>query len=278
MASTPTLEQVRDRWSAYASKFTETSNKRMTLQCARELNAHMQLDSATSVLEIASGAGIGSLDILQRMSLLTAEHKTLLVTDLSPVMVEMARETLADAAAACNAVDVQVKEANGQDLVDVPSGSINRVVSNLCLQLTPDPDAMLRETRRVLSADGLAGFTIWGRPEHCGKMTLSAAIKRELGLEPGSDERNYILGQDLPALRARFAAAGLPNVRIWSFQCVLELWSGEAFAEFFCEQAISSDDTELRARASNVATRLANEYLAQGFPIGLETYVVLAKP
>ncbi|RLN95344.1 hypothetical protein BBJ28_00019636 [Nothophytophthora sp. Chile5] len=274
----PQLEQVRERWNEYAARYTETSNKRMTLQCARELHSHMQLGEAQRVLEVAAGAGLGSLDILQRMasSEPRKEKKTLLVTDLSPVMVAMARETLASVAAASETVDVQVKIANGQDLVEVATGSVNRVVSNLCLQLTPDPDALLREAKRVLAPDGLVGFTIWGQPEHSAKFTLSYDVNRELGLEVGADSRNFELGRDLPALRARFAAAGFSHVRIWSFLCVVELWSGEDFAAFH-HQSFKSDDEELRKRAFDVAKRLADHFLAKGYPIGLETYLILAK-
>jgi len=93
----------------------------------------------------------------------------------------------------------------------------------------------------------------------------------------GWDTRSFDLGRDLPALRTRFAAAGFSRVRMWPFLCVLELWSGEAFAEFFFQQRVDKADADLFVKAFELATRLADEYLAQGFPIGLETYIILAR-
>lgn len=83
------LEQVRERWNAFAPRFTETANRRMTLQCSQHLHSHMQLDCAQNVLEIAAGAGLGSQDVAQYLadgcSKLPREAKrTFTVTDLSP--------------------------------------------------------------------------------------------------------------------------------------------------------------------------------------------------
>ncbi|TYZ56855.1 hypothetical protein PybrP1_000779, partial [[Pythium] brassicae (nom. inval.)] len=87
----------------------------------------------------------------------------------------------------------------------------------MCLHVTPDPDAMLREARRVLTKDGVAGFTIWGRPEKCGIFAIEAETEKELGLGEGLTKPNFALGSDLVALRARFAAAGFSRVCIWPY-------------------------------------------------------------
>ncbi|GMF13148.1 unnamed protein product [Phytophthora lilii] len=196
----------------------------------------MQLSEARSVLEVGAGPGIGSLDILKHMATEASackKPKKLVVTDLSPVMVRMAREMLADAANAVrDTVDVQIAEANGEAVV----------------------------CERVLTTDGLAGFTIWGKPQHFSKHSLSTAVSHELGLEHGWDTRSFELGRDLSAFRTRFASAGFSQVRIWPFMCVLELWSGEAFAAFYCQQSVVSDAPDLRARAFAIATKLADEY------------------
>ncbi|RLO10987.1 hypothetical protein DYB28_009611, partial [Aphanomyces astaci] len=49
-----------------------------------------------------------------------------------------------------------------QDL-KLPDASVDRYISTLVLQLVPDPDAMLRESHRVLGSGGVAGFVIWGQ-------------------------------------------------------------------------------------------------------------------
>ncbi|KAF1335780.1 Alanine--trna ligase, partial [Globisporangium splendens] len=272
------IAAVRQRWNETAARYTATANKRITLQCAVEMHSRMQLDSACTVLEVAAGSGLGSLDIVQRLTrdsdVTSTGKKQLVVTDLSPAMVKMAQERLANAGS--ERLDVKIMEANGQDLKDIATASTDRFVSNLCLQLTPDPDAMLRETKRVLKPNGLAGFTIWGRPENSGLFTIDSAFNKEVGLSDGAVHANFELGQDLVALRKRFAAAGFSEVRIWPFLCVLELWSGNDFAQFYLDRNFVEDEAT-RAQHLEIAERMGDEWLANGFPIGLETYVIIAK-
>lgn len=114
------IAQVRQRWDDAAVRYTETANKRVTMQCAREMHAHLSLDKAQSVVEVAAGSGLGSLDIIERMTRVdaiettTKKQQQLVVTDLSPAMVELAKETLKNASSEC--LNVQVQEANGESM------------------------------------------------------------------------------------------------------------------------------------------------------------------
>ncbi|ETK71115.1 hypothetical protein L915_21582 [Phytophthora nicotianae] len=109
------IEIVKDHWNEYAERFTETANKRMTLQCSQHLHSHMKLDSAQNVLEVAAAGGLGSLDIVQYLldgrSKLPHTKRTFTVTDLSPVMVDLATKNLSGAGT--EAVEIKCKEANG---------------------------------------------------------------------------------------------------------------------------------------------------------------------
>ena len=162
-------------------------------------------------------------------------------------------------------------------MTDIKTGSVDRYVSSLSLQLAPDPDALLREASRVLSDDGVAGFTIWGSPDRTGLIVISTAANKELGFEEHVVEHpNFAMGKDVAALHQRFAAAGFKQVRIWPFQCIAELWSGEEFANFH-EELFLAKDEELHAKRFEIVKRMADEWLAKGTPIGLETYVILAR-
>jgi ubiquinone/menaquinone biosynthesis C-methylase UbiE len=110
------VEATRDAWNKFAVRFTETANKRMTLQCARHLHSHMQLDSAVNVLEVAAGAGLGSLDAAQyllggRSKLPRGTKRTFTVTDLSPVMLGLAEKHLSGVGS--DDVEIKCREANG---------------------------------------------------------------------------------------------------------------------------------------------------------------------
>ena len=100
-------------------------------------------------------------------------------------------------------------------MTDIKTGSVDRYVSSLSLQLAPDPDALLREASRVLTDDGVAGFTIWGSPDRTGLIVISTAVNKELGFEEHVMEHpNFAMGKDVAALHQRFAAARFKQVRI----------------------------------------------------------------
>ena len=128
----------------------------------------------------------------------------------------------------------------------------------------------------MLTDDGVAGFTIWGSPDRTGLFAISTAANKELGFEENAVEHpNFAMGKDVPALHQRFTAAGFKQVRIWPFQCIAELWSGEEFAKLH-QEMFPIEDKELQAKRFAVVKRMADEWLAKRTPIGLETYVILA--
>uniref|UniRef100_A0AAV1UPL5 Uncharacterized protein n=1 Tax=Peronospora matthiolae TaxID=2874970 RepID=A0AAV1UPL5_9STRA len=51
------LEETRTKWDHFGGRYTETANKRVTLQSAQHLRSHMQSDVAHNVLKVAAGAG-----------------------------------------------------------------------------------------------------------------------------------------------------------------------------------------------------------------------------
>lgn len=114
-----TLSALRVQWDGRAAGYTDGPNKHLTLQAATQLHAHMQLQSASSVLEVAAGPGLGALDIAARM--LQGQDpgekkKSLTVTDFSPSMVELARATMDGGLRELNVGDrlkVSCVEANG---------------------------------------------------------------------------------------------------------------------------------------------------------------------
>ncbi|TDH72612.1 uncharacterized protein CCR75_009040 [Bremia lactucae] len=277
---TDRLKVIKDHWNKIAVRFTETANKHVTLQCSQHLHSHMQLSSAHNVLEVAAGAGLGSLDVVRYLlndpsTLSNDTKRTYTVTDLSPVMVNLAEKNLSGVA--MDIVEIKCKVANGQDLNEVATGSVDRYIASLCLQLTTDPDALLREASRTLASNGIAGFTIWGSPDRSGLFVISSASNKELGIEENAGEHsNFSLGKDLLALRQRFEAAGFKRMQIWPFQCVVELWSGENFAKFL-QEMYPLENEELEAKRFAIIKRMADEWLAKGFPLGLETYMILAR-
>ena len=93
-----------------------------------------------SVLELGGGAGGAALDLYQ----LADSSVKITVTDLSPKMIEQARKKLPEA------VTAEVADA---EHLSFPNSSFDFVYGNLCLQIVPDPDQVLKEVFRGKSCE-----------------------------------------------------------------------------------------------------------------------------
>ncbi|RHY96453.1 hypothetical protein DYB35_012538 [Aphanomyces astaci] len=293
--TTPPLDVITDlrvKWNAFSADYTEVFNKSISIQSARELHRHLDLDTATSVLEVGAGAGLGSLDALRYLESSGLGTKYIL-SDLSPSMLDLAKQNIL--ASKCT-IPIDVVEANGmyvhlvhmsstvvddssipdlaQDL-KLPDASVDRYISTLVLQLVPDPDAMLRESHRVLGSGGVAGFVIWGQVEHTAFFQLLAAANDKLGV-PSGFTSNYALGRDLPTLRTKLRTAGFSSACVWPYLAVAEKWEAERYATL-AGRLFPVDDEAFHLRRHAVLVELAAAWLATGQPIGMETYLVVAK-
>ncbi|ETV84179.1 hypothetical protein H257_03465 [Aphanomyces astaci] len=271
--TTPPLDVITDlrvKWNAFSADYTEVFNKSISIQSARELHRHLDLDTATSVLEVGAGAGLGSLDALRYLESSGLGTKYIL-SDLSPSMLDLAKQNIL--ASKCT-IPIDVVEANAQDL-KLPDASVDRYISTLVLQLVPDPNAMLRESHRVLGSGGVAGFVIWGQVEHTAFFRLLAAANDKLGV-PSGFTSNYALGRDLPTLRAKLRTAGFSSACVWLYLAVAEKWEAEKYATL-AGRLFPVDDEAFHLRRHTVLVELAAAWLATGQPIGMETYLVVAK-
>ncbi|MEX2032757.1 MAG: class I SAM-dependent methyltransferase, partial [Dehalococcoidia bacterium] len=107
-----------------------------------------------SVLDI--GCGVGRM--LRPMS---EQFEKVIGIDISPAMINFAREELADRP------NVELHVGNGQDLSVIADNSIDLVYSVYAFQHFPRRsivDNYLKETRRVLKPGGIAVIQTWNRP------------------------------------------------------------------------------------------------------------------
>lgn len=251
-------ESIRDYWDDFSEAY-EKLNEKLTIQCARTMHSHLQLEKATSILEIACASGIGTQDILKYVS---KEDCQILSTDYSTKMIEQFKVRMKDQLQQIEQV-VKVAQANSEQLVGIPDASKDRYIASLCLQLVNDPDAMLREAQRVLKKGGLAGFTIWGRPEH------------SLMFPP--THKNFEFGKDISNVRKRFREAGFDRVTIWPFMMIAELWDASSLLDMIDPPLNNAHDPtaeELEARKARLEKM--QHHLDSGNPLGLETYIIIA--
>ncbi|RHY33257.1 hypothetical protein DYB32_002201 [Aphanomyces invadans] len=271
MATPPdVIADLRAKWNSFASSYTQTFDTHVSIQSARELHRHLNLDSATTVLEVGAGAGLGSLDALGYLQESGLGVKYTL-TDLSPSMLDFAKKNIPPSR---YSFPLDFVEANSQEL-QFQDASFDRYISTLVLQLVPDADAMLRECHRVLLPGGLAGFVIWGRPENTPFFQLMAAANEKLGA-PSGFTSNYALGSDLSVLQAKIHAAGFAAATAWPYVSVVEKWDAGKYATLV-GRLFPVEDKDVHAKRHAILVDLASAWLAKGQPIVMETYLIVAK-
>jgi SAM-dependent methyltransferase len=116
-------------WDRFSATYTEHINKAITIQATEVLHAHMELASATNVLEIGAAGGLGTLDILQRVD--RGKLQRLLVTDVSPNMLHLTRERLQPF---LGSLPIEIALANGKSMLFLPRYAYHISITHLNLQ------------------------------------------------------------------------------------------------------------------------------------------------
>ena len=154
------------------------------------------------VLDIAAGTGLAAEAVLRVVG--PTGHVT--AADLSPAMIEKARERLGQAR------NVSVAVADGQAL-SFSDSSFDAVVCSLGLMFFPDPLRGLAEFRRVLVPGGRAAVSVNTVPEKSYNSRINIAIARHLPSLAELTDRIFSLG-DETKLRSLFEAANFRDVEI----------------------------------------------------------------
>ena len=97
-------------------------------------------------------------------------------------------------------------------------------------------------------------------------------------LRPDGDKTpSFNVGRDIDQLKARLRSAGFSKYRLWTKQCILELWDAEKVVEFWARSEKREVEGKDREWAEGLRQRV-QAAMDDGMPIGLEIIVVIAKP
>jgi len=218
-------ERIKEEWDSQAASWFRQREAMMA--ASRPIHEwmveHAELRPGMRVLEIAAGPGDTGFLAAKRL-----DNGRLLSTDLSPSMVETARNRGAELG--ITNADYRVLDAQAMDLADE---SFDAVLCRWGFMLMPDPLASLRECRRVLVPGGRLVFAVFTGPEENPFASLPARILMEWGFlpkpsdgwHPGilalSDRSRLLMLID----RADFASVHIEPVDMtWTFENVADYW------------------------------------------------------
>jgi SAM-dependent methyltransferase len=127
------------------------------------------------VLELA--AGLGDTGLLAAE--LVAPGGEVVITDGAEAMVQAAREHAAEVGA--TNVELRAMQA---EWIDLPAATVDGVLCRFAYMLLVDPEAALRETRRVLKPGGRVALAVWDAVEDNPWMGVLGRALGERGLGP----------------------------------------------------------------------------------------------
>jgi ubiquinone/menaquinone biosynthesis C-methylase UbiE len=133
----------------------------------------LALQPGQRVLELAAGPG----DTGFMAAELIRPGGTLVSSDGAEAMVNLARGRAREAG-----IDDGVEFALLElEWIDLPTASVDAVLCRWGIMLTVDPEAAVRETRRVLRSGGKAAFAVWDSPDHNPWATIPGRAMVGLG-------------------------------------------------------------------------------------------------
>jgi SAM-dependent methyltransferase len=175
--------RARERWGGAAQGW---ERRREAVQASGAIVSswlvdHVDPQPGQTILELAAGPGDTGLMAAE----LVGPMGKLISTDASEEMLDVARRRAEELGIA----NAEFKVMEGE-WIDLRTATVDGVLCRWGYMLMLDPEASLRETRRVLRPGGRVALAAWAAPELNPHMVLAPGTLVELGLTepPPPDE------------------------------------------------------------------------------------------
>lgn len=189
-----------------------------------------RLEAGYSVLDIATGYGEPLVSALERVG----PTGGAVATDLSPEMIALARERVAE----LGLTNVTFYACNGETL-EIPETDFDAALCRWGLMLMADPDACLRRVHGLLKPGGRVAMAVFSDPAKSPWLAIAGAtVRRAVGTgPPDPDEPNIFRLADSVDLERRFRAAGFREVVLEQVAGTYVHESPEAYTRFLQDVA-----------------------------------------
>jgi len=177
-----------------------------------------------AILDLAAGTGVVGFSA----AALVGPTGRVTVSDFAGAMVEVASRRAKELGldnVECRALDAE--------RLDLPDGSVDGVLCRWGYMLMADVAAALRETRRVLRADGRVACAVFAGPEHNPWAALPSRVLQQRGHIPPPEAAPGILALgDRDRLRLLFTEAGFADPALEEVAFGFRFGGVDAYWEF----------------------------------------------
>ena len=222
------------RWDRAAPGWAATREafQRVNLPVSHWMVEAIHPQPGHRVLELA--AGLGDTGLLAAE--LVKPAGSVLITDAAEGMVEAARAHAEELGA--DNVEVRAMQA---EWIDVPAASIDAVLCRYGYMLLADPEAALRETRRVLKAGGRVALAVWDVPERNPWATIFRAAAEEAGISspPAPNDAGQFALAAPGAVEELLQATGFDDVEVDGLDLAFEAESVDAWWDVVLQTSAS---------------------------------------
>ena len=228
-------DEMIARWDSMAAgwKATRANFQRTMEPVSQWLVEAIHPQPGHRVLELAAGLGDTGLIAAQ----LVAPGGSVLITDGSENMVAAAREH-AEEVGATN-VELRTMQA---EWIDLPTASVDAVICRFGYMLLLDPEAALRETRRVLKSGGRVALGVWDDLERNPWMKVLREALVSSGLSPAAVPEGpgpFALGSE-GAVRELLEATGFDDIEIEALDLTIGAASLDAWWDHVMQTSMTT--------------------------------------
>jgi ubiquinone/menaquinone biosynthesis C-methylase UbiE len=228
-------EELIARWDRMAAgwKATRANFQRTMEPVSQWLVEAIHPQPGHRVLELAAGLGDTGLIAAQ----LVAPGGSVLITDGSESMVAVAREHAEEV----GATNVELRSMQAE-WIDLPTASVDGVICRFGYMLLLDPEAALRETRRVLKPGGRVALAVWDALDRNPWMKVLREALVARGVTPAlaaDGPGPFALGSEA-AVADLLATAGFADVEVHGMDLVVGAGSLDAWWDHMMQSSITT--------------------------------------
>ena len=244
----------RDRWIAVAEGWAERADafRRQTMPVSMWMVDAIAPQPGHTILDLA--AGIGDTGYLAAE--LIEPGGTLITSDFSPEMLTAA-QARADELGIRN---VRFRQIDASQPIDIAAASIDGVLCRFGYMLMDDPEAALRETRRIVRPDGRLALAAWGSADENQWSALPVRLLIERGaLEPPEGGPGQFAWAQEGIIAEHLDAAGFVEYEVRSLEfpmrypSVDDWWASARAMGLLVREARVDDPEEMKAALADAA-------------------------